>query len=206
MKLSIYILLAVATLYGGMVDVYAGQSESDTATREYQIKAAFLYNFFNFIDWPEQKVSNADHITIGVVVAKESKGFIDAIKPLTKKTVHNKSIQIKIFDTLDCIENPNTENQAECQALIESMKQCHLLMICENNHPKIISEIIKTMKGTPTLTVGEKASFLEKGGIINFVVVDHKVRFEINLKAAKESKFSIQAKLLKLAKRVLKEE
>lgn len=206
MKLRSYILVILTTLLAVTANVHANQDAGSAKTKEHQIKAAFLYNFFSFIDWPKDKQSSSnDTITIGVVITDESKDFINTLKPLTKKEIRGKSITLKLFDKLDCIENPDTQNKMERQALVESMKQCHLLMICERNQAKLknISEIIEGLKGTATLTVGETPSFLEKGGIINFVVVDNKIRFEINLDAAKQNKLLIRAKLLKLAKRVI---
>jgi len=61
------------------------------------------------------------------------------------------------------------------------------------------------LKGSPILTIGESDGFLESGGIINFLMEDEKVRFEINNTAAKQARLKIRSKLLRLAQRVIEE-
>ena len=86
---------------------------------------------------------------------------------------------------------------------IESIKQCHLLFICASE-AKNLKEILKLIKDKNILTVGETGDFLTEGGIINFVVDDKKVRFEINLEASDKAKLKISSQLLQLAKKVTK--
>ena len=66
--------------------------------------------------------------------------------------------------------------------------------------------IVRALSGLPVLTVGEIDGFLESGGIINFIMEDEKVRFEINNTSARESELEIRSKLLRLAKRVIDEQ
>ena len=68
------------------------------------------------------------------------------------------------------------------------------------------AEIIDILKNSAVLTVGEREDFLENGGNINFLVEKKKVRFEINLASVKRNNLKIRSKLVKLAKRVVKEE
>jgi hypothetical protein len=153
----------------------AGSAAQD---REQKIKAAFLYNFINFVDWPEDKMTDNDEpIIIGVIGNKDLQ-------------IRGKKIVIKYFKDL------------------KDLKKCHvvLLCICGSTSPDNSKKIMDAVKNFPVLTVGEQADFLENGGNINFLTVDHKIRFEINLDSAKRNNLKIRSKLLKLAKRVINEE
>ena len=83
-----------------------------------------------------------------------------------------------------------------------------MLFICtdESGKTEVPVEIIKALKGSGILLVGEVPGFLEKGGVINFVMENKKVLFEINCTSAKRNKLKIRSQLLKLAKRIYKEE
>jgi hypothetical protein len=63
-----------------------------------------------------------------------------------------------------------------------------------------LEEIFRLVKGLPILTIGESPNFAHRGGIINFIVVDDKIRFEVNVEAAKQADISISSRLLALAK------
>ena len=80
-------------------------------------------------------------------------------------------------------------------------------MFCSCNSVRIqnSNQIVRALKGLPILTIGETENFLESGGVINFLMEDEKVCFEINVTAAKINKLRISSKLLRLAKRVVEE-
>jgi len=79
-----------------------------------------------------------------------------------------------------------------------------VLYVCasEKEHLK---EIINIVEGSSVLTVGDTDGFLEAGGIINLLIEDKKVRFEVNVTAAEKANLQIRSQLLRLAKRVVKE-
>ena len=85
------------------------------------------------------------------------------------------------------------------------MKKCHLLFICSSEKDNL-TDIIDIIKNKNILTVGETKDFLKTGGIINFLLDDNKVRFEINLSAAKKSNLIIRSQLLRLAQKVIDDE
>ena len=184
----------------------APQAHADSAqSREYQIKAAFLYNFIKFVDWPKEKMADSNEpITIGII---GSKNFVKALEPLIHKKIKNKNISIKYFEVYEKLKKSQDDDDRQWDQKIEALKTCHVLMFCMCDSGRIenSSQIIKALKGSPVLTVGETDGFLESGGIINFLMEDKKVRFEINVTAAKKSKLKISSKLLRLAKRVVKE-
>ena len=84
------------------------------------------------------------------------------------------------------------------------MKKCHLLFICSSENDDL-PDILNIVKNNNVLTVGETGDFLKTGGIINFLLEENKVRFEINLIAARDAKLTIRSQLLRLAQRVIDE-
>jgi len=91
------------------------------------------------------------------------------------------------------------------QEKLEVLKQCHILFVCssEKKHFKEINDLVKYHS---VLTVSDVDGFLKTGGIINFVLEQSKIRFEVNMFAADESKLDIRSQLLRLAKEVYKED
>lgn len=174
----------------------AQEVRADTkSSQEYQIKAAFLYNIINFVDWPEEKDADSNNqITIGII-GKDP--FENAFEPLKNKQAKSKKVLIKRY--VGFKEPENSGNQ------IEAIRKCHLLFVC-NSEKQQLEKIINIVKDHSVLVVGDMNDFLESGGIVNFVIEDQKVRFEINNKTAKHAKLTIRSKLLRLAKRVIDEE
>ena len=174
--------------------------------REYKIKAAFVYNFIKFVDWPEENTPDKDKpITIGVL---GSDVLIKAFGPIKNKEAKGRRVVIKRFEDRDKLEESRKKNDSAWKEKIEALKKCRVVFVCtcESGTKEIPVEIIKALKGSGVLLVGEVPGFLEKGGVINFVTENKKVRFEINSTSAKRNNLKIRSQLLKLARRVYKEE
>jgi hypothetical protein len=143
---------------------------------EYQLKAAFLFNFTKFISWPHADASSK--LTVCVVSAKEVAGALEAV---TKgKSVDARQVVVQ---------------QLSFPAGLET---CQLLFIGASG--KKAEEILVAARNLPIVTVGEDEKFLRRGGMINFVLEDGKLRFEINTDAANRAGINISSKLLSLAK------
>lgn len=193
MRFRLYILLLTSFCFA-LVVVPRAHADPEKS-KEYQIKAAFLYNFINFVDWPKEKVVDSnDLITIGIIGTDP---FGRAFEPLKDKQVKGKKVQIKRYIGLK--ETTLSGDK------VETIRKCHLLFICrsEKEHLK---KVVNVVKDHSVLLVGDMDEFLESGGIINFVIEDQKVHFEINNTTAKKAKLSIRSKLLRLAKKVIEEE
>ncbi len=193
----VLILILTAT---GMV--HAEQAAPE-ANREYQIKAAFLYNFVKFTDWPGESAADSNEpntvdsnepITIGIIGEDP---FGNAFEPVKNERIKGRKIVLKRFKGLE--ESKQSSEQ------IESVRKCHLLFVCRSQKEQL-REIIDVVKDRPVLTVADMGGFLESGGMINFILEEKKVRFEINLAAARHAGLRINSRLLGLAKRVLREE
>ena len=83
----------------------------------------------------------------------------------------------------------------------ESVEECHLLFVAQGRNEEM-EELLKAAKGKPILTVGESPEFFQQGGMINFVIVDQKVRFEINTVALESAGLHADSRLLAVARRV----
>ncbi|MBN1916810.1 MAG: YfiR family protein [Verrucomicrobia bacterium] len=157
-------------------------SEGESAAREYEVKAAFLYNFATFVDWPEDAVPDAGDTFIIGVLGKDPFGpELDSIA--ASRTVRGKRIVVRRFATLD------------------GYTPCHILFVAasEREHLPVV---LKRLAGAAVLIVGDTGGFAEAGGMVNLVLEERKVRFEINQAAAERAGLRISSKLLRLARLV----
>lgn len=204
MRYKIHILLVLLiVLFAIPITALAG--EQSARSKEYQVKAAFLYNFIKFVDWPEEKVADSNEpMVIGVIGSKD---FIKAFENVKGKRVKDRSVIVKYFEGFEESKKSKQENDSEQNRNIKALGKCHVVMFCtcDSTVIKNRDEIIEALKDTSVLIVGEMPGFIEAGGIINFLMEDKKVRFEINLDAANEAKLKIRSKLIRLAKRVISE-
>jgi len=192
MKIKTYILIVIVLSLLAVSSAPQARADS-TSSREYQVKAAFLYSFINFVDWPEDKLTEDNkQIIIGII---GDDPFGNAFEPIKDKQVKGKDVVIKRFKSFNELNKSDEK--------IEAVTKCHLLYICPSEKDEL-QRIINLVTKYNVLTVGDMKSFLESGGIINFLMEDKKVRFEINNIAAEESELQIRSKLLRLAKRVIK--
>jgi hypothetical protein len=110
---------------------------------------------------------------------------------------------IKRFEGFEQL-NESDEHDEKQHPKIETIRKCHVLFICLSEK-MYIQQIIDSIQGYGVLTVGDMEGFLETGGIINFLTEEKKIRFEFNLDSAERSKLTIRSKLLRLAKRVIRQ-
>jgi hypothetical protein len=180
---------------------------ADSATdQEYRLKAAFLYNFVMFVDgerfhWEIDEEAPADpneRVQIGIIGETP---FGQAFEPLHDKRIKNRPVTVKWFKGFAELTDADGHSPQQ-HPHIEAIRQCHVLFIgaSEKTHLGAILDPIRTFG---ILTVADMPEFLEAGGMINFVIHDKKVRFEINTAAAKRAKLQIRARLLRLARRVV---
>ena len=146
-----------------------------------EIKAAYLYNFINYIDWPAEALPPAGGtITIGIVGENP---FGAALDPLKGKQIKGRTLAVKQV------------------ASAKDLEQCQIVFICASEKSRL-PEILGQLKDAKLLTVSEIDGFAEQGGVINFISERNKVRFEINPEAARRTGLTISSELLKLAKLV----
>ncbi len=180
---NILLTAGIGLLFGASPsEIIAQQYQSDPEiSREYPIKAAYLYNFGRYVEWPAASFGEKDAPFVIGIGGEEGIGeILDSIAH--EKKLEGRSIVIKRFNS-----------SADFSA-------CHILFISRSVSEAEEERFLAKARGNPILVVGEKPEFLSRGGIINFTVEDNKVRFEISPKDAKIAGLKISAKLLSLAK------
>ncbi len=147
---------------------------------EYQVKAAFLFNFAKFVTWPIDALASSDTVLIIGVIGNNK--FIDDLKSVIgEKRVQNRRIEIRHYRWYKDID------------------YCHILFVDCSERPRL-RRILRHIGSRPILTVGDGINnFCQAGGIINFVMNDTMVNFEINPASAKVHGLQISSKLLRLA-------
>jgi hypothetical protein len=179
--------LLAATLIAFALCATGYVKAEEAPSLEYKVKAAFLYNFLKFVEWPADKNADSTPITIGIV--GEDK-FGSAFNEITSRKIKDRSIAIRRF-----VEFNNDQTRSE-------LTKCQLVFVSANQQEHI-RDIIALLKSKPVLVVGETPKFLEAGGMINFIMQEDKVCFEINDDAASSATLKIASQLLRLAKRVI---
>ncbi len=151
-----------------------------TASREYQLKAAFLFNFAQFVEWPTNTFTNVEEPFIIGILGEDPFG-----KALDE-TVQGETIQ---KHKLVIVRSRRAEDLAACQILFISKS--------EKNR---VAEILPKLTARKILTVSEVQGFASHGGVINFFLEGNKVRFEINPATAQREGLKISSQLLSLGK------
>ena len=146
---------------------------------EYQVKAAYLYSFSRFVEWPKQPAQvSSDHFLICVLGDDPFGGILSEI-------VANENVDGK---TVLAQQVPTPEDATGCRVLFISHS--------ERSHLK---QILATLDRASVLTVSDLPQFTEHGGMIQFVVEDSHVRFKVNVETAKRAGLAMSSELLKLA-------
>jgi hypothetical protein len=151
------------------------------ANSEYQVKAAFLYNFMKFVEWPSDGLSNAGTLTLGIL-GKDP--FGDALDVVRDKTAKGRRVVVTHLRG------------------IEEAKECDLLFVCASEKGRL-PQIIRGVQNSRILTVADQDGFCQAGGMINLVFVKNRVGFEVNVAAASRARLRVSSQLLKLARLVL---
>ncbi len=181
-------------------------SSSKTAKEiEYEVKAAFIYNFMKFIEWPPNKTAEQNAQQAMVIGILGNNPFGNAFVPILDKEVQDRKIKLVQIPSYHTFYEKSTDKTnapaaylAQYQSLIES---CDVLFIClsEKSHLTILTEFTP---GRGILTISDIPEFAKDAGIIGFVKDNNKIRFEINLDVAQRENFKIRSQLLALAKEV----
>ena len=176
------VALLCLILAGAVVNPINTPYAEAQGAREYELKAAYLYNFAKFVEWPAGTFSddNAPMI-VGVVGEDPFRGSLDSV---VGKSANGRQVVIKRLKAT------------------EDLKSCHVLFI-SSSEKKRLPLIVASIDGASVLTVGEMEGFTSNGGMIRLTMEDNKVRFEINAGTARRARLRISSKLLSLAKGVI---
>lgn len=157
-------------------------TQAQSAT-EYQVKAAFLFNFAKFVEWPADAFPGVDAPLQICLLGQDPFGH-EFEEVIGDKSVNGHRIEVI---------HPSGVPQA---------RGCQIIFVSSSEKRQAL-EILRGLRGASVLTVGDTAGFAGMGGIINFVLDDGRVRFEINVKAAERAHLKISARLLTVAKLIV---
>ena len=175
-KILFLVLLALSSAAPGCLFA------EDSAPQEYKVKAAFLYNFTLFVEWPAEAFTGNDSPLTVCILGKSP--FGEAMDSLRGKMAKKRKLVIRQINR------------------VEEMGNCHVLFV-STSEKMDLPNILAAVKNQNVLTVSDMDRFAQAGGIINFITLEDKVRFEINLKAAQQAGIRISSQLLKLARDVI---
>jgi hypothetical protein len=169
------LLLALATASGAL---------AQSATSERQVKAAFLYRFTEYVQWPEEAFARREAPLVIGIVADDGVSA-DLAGVAAGRTVRGRPVQVRVLKDG------------------EPLSGIHVLFIGQGANARL-SQLIKSVSG-PVLVVTEAEDGLARGSIINFVISDRRVRFEIALAPAAARSITLGAGLLSVAMNVRKD-
>jgi hypothetical protein len=176
-----WVLVLVTVAIGGRTDV-SGASTVAPQSPEYLIKAAYLYNFAMFVEWPPEAFpASRAPIVIGVVGADPFGWALDRM--VQDKRINNRPIVVERFKIGD------------------DVRRCHILFVGPAESARI-GNLVQRVGTQAVLIVGDESDTMSSGGTIAFTVKNDKVGFEINLSAARRARLTISSKLLNLAQAV----
>jgi len=144
---------------------------------ELKIKAAYLYNFTRFVQWPDS-TNAATVVPFNICVLGKSP-FRNSLDSLEKRTVKQRPIEVRYMKDISAIHN--------CQILYVSSSETRRL-----------KNILPHLENKPILTVASIPDFVNRGGMLGLKLVDGKVRLEANLDTVNQSNLIISAKLLEV--------
>ena len=152
------------------------------ALSEMEVKAAYLFNFAKFVEWPPASFSGPDAPLVLCLLGKSSLG--SALMAIEGKSVSGRELRVRR------------------EVKPDELRSCHMVFVSEAES-RSATEWLRRAAGLPVLTVGEQDQFAANGGIIGFVPRDDRVLFEINSDAANRAGLKISSQLLRLAAAVL---
>jgi hypothetical protein len=157
-------------------------AQSPTAG-EYQVKAAFLYNFAKFVEWPPSSFPDASAPLRICVFGRDP--FGQELRNITnEKTVNGRKLEVAHVSDL------------------QAARSCHVLFIASSGGTPV-KQIVEGLRGASVLTVGDSKGFTDQGGMINLVLENDRVQFEVSPAAAERAGLKISSKLLSVAKLVV---
>lgn len=147
--------------------------------REYQVKAAFLFNFCQFVEWPADAFTSAGApFVIGVYGDNPFGHYLE--ETVAGEKVDGHPVAVRYFNSV--------ENLGDCKILFVSAPGKH-----ESE------EVLSSLKGKSVLTIGDAPYFLAQNGMIKFVTRNKNIKFQINLDETKNAGLVLSSKLLRLA-------
>lgn len=133
------------------------------AAAEYDVKAAFIYNFAKFVEWPDGTFNDSQS---QIVLCAYGKNNVEtAFNAIRGKQARGRTVVVRFNDEID------------------DLKSCNIIYISSSDKRRAAS-VLESVRGMSILTIGETPDFVQHGGVISFTSKENKIRFEINPQAA----------------------
>ena len=152
------------------------------AESEYDVKAAYLYKFTKFVEWPEAAFASAEApFVIGVIGRDPFAGALDRL--IEGNTTGARRIEVRHFTANDS----------------EALRECQMIFVSASEQGRL-GTILAAVQGRPVLVVGESEGFASAGGMLGFALRENRVGIEVNSAAARQGRLKISSQLLNIAK------
>jgi len=159
-------------------------SPTTAATRSKKIQAVFVLNFMIYTKWKTDLADGLNLCLIGDV------SFSDASDMINGRTVNGRLLNVKKIKGI-------------LKVSLSAVQDCHAIFIA-NSYPKQdLDDLLKSLSKKSILTISERKSFIDDGGMINLIVVNKKQKFEINKSSADVAGISFSSKLLQLSHKLI---
>ncbi|MDD2219678.1 MAG: YfiR family protein [Desulfoplanes sp.] len=181
-SLFLFILALVLSVFIIPHEADALDTETAPEILKYRIKAAYIFNFAKFIEWPEQAFKDKNQ-PFSIVIMGDKK-HLQCFESLESRTIHGRKIDITY-----CTSPEKLTTQS-----------CYILFVTDQPLSRGCQSFL-TNNSRPILTIGNSAHFIQAGGMIAFVQRDNKIRFAINQSKARQNNLCISSRLLRLAEK-----
>jgi len=165
-------------LAAGVLFRTIGAAQSDQPS-EYEVKAAFLFNFTKFVEWPDRSFDDS-HAPIVIGIVGDDPFGDSLLRIVAGQKAQGRAIIIIKYRRGD------------------DLRRCHILFISASERQRS-PQILAGLRDASVLTVSDMDGFADAGGVMQFVMQENRVRFVVNLDAATQGKLRVSAKLLALA-------
>lgn len=151
---------------------------AQSAARESDLKATFLFNFSQFVEWPVRAGAENETFVIGILGRDPFGRFLDDL--VKNESAQGRHIEVRRYSN------------------VNQISAARILFVARSEEWRL-GHILERLGTQPILTVGESRSFAYRGGMIALVTESEKIRVKINLEAAQACQLTINSKLLRLA-------
>ncbi len=172
------IVMLILVMMIAAVTAFHERCANAQAAQEYQVKAAFIFNFAKFVEWPPDALADKQAPVVLCILGKDP--FSDAFEPLKKRTVEGRRFTVRQISS------------------VQEVERCQMLYISTSEKDRL-PQILKTVRNRHILTISDMKGFSKEGGMITLVRDQEKVTMEINLDIARQADLKISSQLLKLA-------
>ena len=156
------------------------QAQDPIIDREAKIKAAYLYQFIRYVQWPQSAFpEETSPIVIGSIGNDPVNPYLNAIA--RRRTAGNRKLVYRPVSS------------------VSQAKSCHILFVSSNANGATVKSVVAKLRDTPVLLVGESPDFLRGGGVISFVAINNNIRLQLSTKSASNHGLRISSQLAKLA-------